>query len=183
MRFKIVGVFLIASALSQVSFAQQERGFWDKFYAGGTAGLQFGDQTLVNISPLFGYKFTDKISGGITATYIYYKFTDPYHYYPDFSTSIYGGSVFGRYFFAENFFAHAEFQELNVQVYEAYQSGSNIIFGEHRVYVPNLFLGGGYIQRIGERASFQLMLLYDVVQDKNSIYRNPIIRVGFGFGL
>ncbi|MGB6031755.1 MAG: hypothetical protein WBH55_02890, partial [Bacteroidota bacterium] len=64
-------------------------------YFGGTLGFNlFGDVFSVSVQPLVGYKFTPKLSGGVTLTYQYVSDSrfDPSRKYHN-----YGGSVFSRY--------------------------------------------------------------------------------------
>ena len=119
--FRIFALLFMLTFSSFVSLAQPgspapKEDFWDRVYFGGNFGLQFGDQTLVDINPLMGYRLTDQLSVGFSVTYLYYKFTDPYNVYPDYSTDIYGGSIFTRYYFLENIFAHVEGEVLNLEV-------------------------------------------------------------------
>jgi hypothetical protein len=154
----------------------QEEKLSDRMFYGGYFGLQFGTYTYVEISPLVGYRLTDKLSTGVGAKYIYYSVDDKsyvpaYHY----STNIYGGSVFLRYLIVENFFAHAEFELINLEAYDGY-------YAVGRRNVPDLFLGGGYRMPMGSNSSFSIMALWEVIEDRYSPYVSPILRIGFGFG-
>ena len=46
--------------------------FASHLFFGGGLGLQFGSMTLIEISPLVGYKITPKFSIGVSPTYKYY---------------------------------------------------------------------------------------------------------------
>ncbi len=151
--------------------------FWDKVYFGGNFGLQFGDQTVVDVNPLIGYRVTEKLSVGITATYIYYKFRDPYYTSLSYSSNIYGGSIFARYFLLENIFAHVEGELLNLEV------PNPILRRNVREDIFGFYVGGGYRQPLGDRSSLNILLLYNLNDNANSPYQNPIIRIGFGFGI
>jgi hypothetical protein len=153
--------------------------FWDRTFFGGNLGLQFGTITIIDISPLGGYKVTDNFAAGLGLTYIYYndkRFAD------DFSTAVYGGRVFGQLKLpmVENLFAHAEYELLNydLMVYDPYGYLDKI-----RVTANNVLLGAGYRQPIGENASIDLLLLYNLNENENSLYSNPILRMGVSFGL
>lgn len=169
------GFILFSEASAQAPSMKED--FWDKVYFGGNFGLQFGNQTVIDINPLIGYRLTDKLSVGTSITYIYYKVTDPYNIYPTYSTNIYGASLFTRYFLLENIFAHVEGEVLNLEVpnYFLHRYERQNVFG--------FYVGGGYRQEIGDRSSLNIMLLYNLNQDRNSPYQNPIIRIGFGFGI
>lgn len=149
--------------------------FTDRLFTGGDVSLQFGNQTYIQIAPLLGYRVTDQFSAGITGKYIYYSYTDSYSAYK-YKTNIYGGGVFMRYNVTQELFLHSEYEGLSIEVpFSVYQLKRRI--------VSALFLGGGYRQFIGESSSLNLMLLYDVIGDQYSPYQNPIIRIGFDFGL
>ena len=179
----LILTFLIISTIAPTikSFAQGppsvKESFWDRVFFGGNFGLQFGNQTIVDINPLIGYRLTEKLSVGTSITYIYYKFRDPYGINPTYSTDIYGGSIFTRYFLLENIFAHVEGEVLSREV-------PNYFLDRYeRMNVFGFYVGGGYRQQLGERSSLNILLLYNLNQDKNSPYENPIIRIGFGFGI
>ncbi len=148
-----------------------KQNFRDKIFFGGNVGLQFGNQTFIDVSPAVGYKFTEKISAGIGVTYQYYRFKDKYY---DFETNVYGGRVFGRYHFTQNFFGHAEYEYLNLEAFD---------FFRRRVDVVSIFGGVGYIQRLSDNAGIMAMILYNFNESRYSPYINPIFRVGFVVGL
>lgn len=146
--------------------------FWDKLYTGGNLGVQFGTVTFIEVSPLVGYKITDRISAGVGATYQYYQYHDKYY---DLKTNVYGGRIFGRYFFTDYLFAHAEYEYLNLEAFDFYP--------RRRVEVGSLMAGGGYVQRFGEHSGIVAMILYNFTESLYTPYQNPIIRIGVNFGL
>ena len=148
-----------------------KQNFWDKVFIGGNIGLQFGTVTFADVSPLVGYKFTEKISAGIGATYQYYHYKDKYY---DFETNVYGGRVFARYSFTNYLFAHAEYEYLNMEAFDFYR---------RRIDVVSVFGGAGYIQRISDRSGIIAMVLYNFNESVYSPYQNPIFRVGFVVGI
>ena len=156
--------------------AERKKSMWEKIYIGGNFGLQFGSTTVVNVSPQIGYRVTERFIPGIGVTYIYYNYRNPYTN-SRYESSIYGGSIFAKYFFTPNFFGHAEYEELNLDGYDIYLNTYS------RLWVPSLFIGGGYNYPLGRRGFVQLLALFEVLQDRNSPYyrNNPIIRIGFGF--
>jgi hypothetical protein len=147
--------------------------FLDKVFVGGNLGFQFGTVTFAEVSPLIGYRITEKISAGIGATYQYYRYKDPTY---QLETNVYGGRVFGRYFFTDYLFAHAEYEYLNLEAYDFYPT--------RRVDVESLLVGGGYFQRIGSSNSgVFVMLLYNLTESAYTPYSNPILRIGVNLGL
>jgi len=142
----------------------------DRLFFGGNLGAQFGNYTLVNVAPMGELKITDKWSVGTQVTYSYVNINYSNYRYQD---HIYGASLFTRYFIFENIFAHVEGEALN---------GNWAGMGE-RFNVNSLFVGGGYLYRIGNRAGYGITAMFNVLQNKYSPYRNPIINAGFTFGL
>lgn len=181
MRQKILTIFILLFFISvSIANAQEndrQRPPWrEKVYFGGGLGLQFGTITQIEVSPLAGYRFTPRFSSGIGLTYHYYKDTRF-----DFSTYIYGGSVFTRLNVFSSIFAHAEVEPLNVASYE-YDPNSpsgNVI--TVRKWVTGVLVGGGYSQSLGKNSSAYILLLWNINETADSPYNNPIIRVGFTF--
>ncbi len=155
----------------------QNLAFKDRLYTGGNFWANFGTFTNVEISPLLGYRVTNEYSVGIGAKYNYFKDRRP----PAFSTSMYGGSVFNRYIFLRNFVAHAEFEMLNLEIFQATTSSVT----RERQWVPIGLVGGGYASN-----GFQIMALYDLIGDERNPYQGIFgtdsrlyLRVGFLFNL
>ena len=79
-------MLLLASVLTCFAqFEQDKPSFKDRLFFGGGFGLTVGSVTHVDISPMVGYRITDRFSAGIGLSYQYYK-------YPAYNikTSIYG---------------------------------------------------------------------------------------------
>ena len=159
------------SATKQVK--KSSRFDWKKVYMGGGLGLQFGSTTVVDISPILGYRFNENLSAGLGLTYLYYKVSSRNYNY---QTNVYGGGPFVRYVFAKNLFAHVEYQILNAEYYEFYPP--------ERQDVHYFWVGGGFRRQLGGNAYLVLMGLYDLNYSHLSIYpTNPILRVGVVVGL
>ncbi len=144
----------------------------DKIYFGGNFGFQFGTSTFLDISPLAGYRITEKFSAGIGVTYQYYHYKDRYY---DLETNVYGGRVFGRYLFTNYLFGHAEYEYLNLEAFD--------FFPRRRVDVVSILGGGGYIQRFGRNSAIVAMILYNFTESVYTPYANPVIRIGVNLGL
>lgn len=142
----------------------------ERIYFGGNLGLQFGAVTFIDASPLVGYKFTDDFSAGIGLTYIYIQSKNYYYY----TTNIYGGRVFARYNILENLFLYGEVEKLNGE-WSPLHNG--------RFYVTSILAGAGYRQPIGDRASMNLIALWNFNESAYSPYTNPVIRGGITFGI
>lgn len=183
--------FIIAIVISVVGFSQDEDpyvfgdydsnntsktskkagGFdWDRVTVGGGLGLTFGDYTVIEVAPNIGYYLTDNILAGIGGNYTYYK-----ERATNFSSSIYGGRVYGEYLFNNiPLLAHAETELINLQ-WTALER-KNII---------NLYVGGGLKQLVGGRSYFYILVLWNLNETKESylFQPNPIIRGGIAIGL
>ena len=154
---------------------QSQKRFADNLFFGGIVGLQFGSQTRIEIAPIIGYKITERLSAGLGLKYIYYKIKDNYSTL-NYSTNIYGGGPFARFTLFEGLFLHGEYEILNLEV-------PDLNYNLKRENITSVFLGGGYRQMIGDRSSIDLLILYNVNDNRNSPYNNPVIRIGFGFGI
>lgn len=150
---------------------EKEENFWSKTFFGGGLGASFGNPTYIDIAPIFGYRITEKFHAGIGISYQYYE--EKYTNYT-YSTSIYGGSVFGRYFFYKDLFGHAEVEYLNLE---------NYTNPTKRIGIESVLVGGGYIQRFSAHSGITAVALYNLTQSEYSPYASPlIIRIGFTVG-
>jgi hypothetical protein len=164
-------------------FAQNDEGkfrpesdFKSRLFYGGGFGLQFGSVTLIEVSPLVGYKVTPKLGIGLSPTYKYYSYRYTNTSSSRIETNVYGGSIFARYLIFENIFAHAEYETLfyNIKV-PGYLT-------EMRQY-NSVLVGGGYRQQIGANAAMNLLVLWNLNDTPDSPYTNPVIRIGFTVGM
>lgn len=142
----------------------------DKMFFGGNFGLQFGTVTFIEVSPLVGYRITDRIAVGAGLTYEYYHYNDKVY---DLKTNVYGGRIFGRYMFTDYLFGHVEYEYLNLEAFDFYR---------RRVDVDSFLAGGGYMQRIGRNSAMTAMILYNFTESAYTPYTNPVIRIGFNIG-
>lgn len=157
-----------------------------RIFTGGTLGLAFGSESLVDISPMIGYKVTDKFQVGVGVTYQYWGFND---YGFNLSSNVYGGRLFARYFIFKNIFAYGEYEWLNVQpIYTYIDPAGTVFYAEdvvrQNVYSP--FVGGGYRQQLSGKAAMYLLILYDL--NYNSLSYTPysgspwVVRIGMDVG-
>ena len=149
----------------------------NKFFTGGGLGFQFGTVTIIDVSPIIGYMITDNLAIGTSFTY---QYLNDKRYSPNYSTNVYGGSLFTRYYMFNDFFAHAEYEILNYDYYTYYFSsnGSFVEKEKMNVTVSNILLWGGYRQLVGGRTYINLMILLYFNESIYSIYSNPIFMIG-----
>ena len=155
----------------KTSASKPKKNIRENIFYGGYINLSFGSYTVIGIEPMVGYKLTPKLSTGVKVRYNYIKDD---RYAQSYSTSTYGGSIFGRYLVTPKFYAQAEAASYN---YEYYLSGE-------RDWVPFVLLGGGFIQPLGERTWLNVEILFDVLQDDKSPYEDwePFFSIGIGAG-
>lgn len=142
---------------------------WDRMFWGGNVGVWIGNPTFVDLSPLVGYKVTEKLSVGVGFIYNYYSYTYSNYKY---STNLMGGRLYGRYFVFENVFAQAGWDHINRDNPYAFNPGE-------RVWVDNILVGGGVRYPIGDNFYCVASGLFNLNQTPLSPYRNPIIQIGF----
>jgi hypothetical protein len=151
--------------------------FSDRIFTGGGIGLSFTSYSdFFSISPLIGYKITNKLAAGVQ---FQYRYTNYKVVTPRISTHDYGASPFARYFIYPPFFIHAEYEYLNYQFVgvskEKFRRSFNSFMG-----------GGGFFQPIGRRAGFFALALYNFSYATSydySPYNSPwVFRVGITAG-
>lgn len=185
---KRIGLIAVLLISIQAAFAQSPyrvdtaRGFDpSKLMAGGNFGFAFGDYSLLNVSPMIGYRFSPKFAGGVN---INAQFTwENYRGlgYKD-NSSVLGGGLWGRYYPLSMLFVHAQPEYNSISLKRKYNDDPPYTVKD-RFGAPSLLLGGGYAQPIGGNSAMVIMLLYDVLQDQNSPYRNrPVFSIGGNFG-
>ncbi len=170
-----LGLLIFLLSFSQ-SFAQRELyqdsvKLKDRLYYGGNFGFQFGTVTLIDVSPLVGVMITDRLSGGVGATYQYYDDNR----FQGASGSSYGGRLFGRYNVLPNIFAYSEFEKINWNAYSLVNERFQ------RTWTNAFFVGAGYFAPFGSRGGANFTFLYNLLHDNRfSYYSEPyVIRVGF----
>ncbi len=154
--------------------------FRDNLILGGNFGLQFGMVTFVDISPLAGYQvFKNAFLGlGVTYQYLDWQTTGG-----RFSTHTYGGRVFGRYIIWKGIMVHAEYEMLNLDCFDEDRLNTSNELQLRRKWVPGALFGGGYFQGVGKRSGFTALILFNALQNHCTPYANPVIRIGFNFGI
>ncbi|MEO6833942.1 MAG: hypothetical protein ABI378_14800 [Chitinophagaceae bacterium] len=167
-----------------------------KLIFGGGISFQIDNGILgFGISPIVGYRITDKLSAGIGLSYQvisaknYLVLTDPITQVQtgyDYKASVLTPSVWARYIVYENFFVQGSVEQ-NFQSFTDVRydpNGSGQIQSYNRHYSSTAaFVGGGLRQPMTSNSSFVIMLLYDVIGDKYSPYPSRLdYRIGFNVG-
>ncbi|MCA6363337.1 MAG: hypothetical protein IM638_09885 [Bacteroidetes bacterium] len=151
----------------------------DKLVVGGNVGLQFGNLTYIDASPMVGYKLFERVHAGVGGTYRYYRQRVPQSS-SILRANIIGGSIWARGYIFGNLFVHGEYEGLRFEA----------IGGTRRraILLNYALVGGGYTQQFGPRLSAMATFLFPVYSRSTipnyTIYVNTVIRVGvmFEFG-
>jgi hypothetical protein len=184
----LVSVSLIGQNTKDTTKVEKTKSkFAENFIFGGFFGLQFGSATYVGISPMAGYYITPKIVTGIGATYEYYY---EKWYSKSISSSIFGGRIYGQYTFIDEigkstryktnmgFFGQVEYEAINLdRDFSDTQKSSKT----NRYWLHGVLVGGGIKQIIGKHSSFNISVMFNILEDKRSPYSNPVARVGLYF--
>lgn len=122
--------------------------FGDLLKVEGNVGISLGEQTRVDLSPLFSYDIGRSWSIGLGPTYQYQEDSRQ-----DISASVFGGRAFTRYRPREGFpYLQAELESLKGQALE------NL---PRRWYTTGL-IGAGADMPIGQRAALTVTALWDL---------------------
>lgn len=138
---------------------------------GGYAGLGTGSGgTSLYITPRVGYKISPDFEMGLSGNLTWYNAT----YYK--STMI-GVGPFANYYFGRSAYLSGNFQEYFIS---HTGNATNVKKNESVLY-----LGGGYMQRLGDSAYMQIGAMYNVLYDKEkSVFGSGFVpQVGIVFGL
>jgi hypothetical protein len=174
---KTISIFLLIFIIHQVSFSQYTKEdqktndnslsnlpFKDRIFTGGNVGFGiFNNLLYLDLAPIVGYKFTTKLGAGVGVRYsllrdLQYKINQ----------SNYGGSLFARYKLISQIFLHAELEALRSYDFNILSPN----YGERAMAYMG-FVGAGY--SFGEGVSFNVLVLYDLIDHVNSPYRNTYL--------
>jgi len=141
-----------------------------KLFGGGGIGASFGSVTSVQVTPFIGYKVLPKTSVGVSGTYEFHKSNN-------FSTHIYGGSIFAEQYIGNSFFVRGEYELLSLE--SAYFDKLEKYPDQERFWHHGILAGAGYSTRVSEHSSFFILAMVNLNQTDNSPYSMPIIKIGF----
>jgi hypothetical protein len=176
----------------QLNSSERDKKFTDKLFYGGAIGLSIGDVSQVDIVPIAGIWIIPQWSLGVGGRYSYYSHRG---YFIGGPSQTYRSHIWGTSAFTQvlpipdlsevtpiqihgGLIFHAEIEWLYI---DRRMINPFVTDGETGKTWINLYLIGlGYRQRIGERAAFNILLLWNVKKDTYSPYiSNPMIRVNF----
>lgn len=157
---------------------QEARDFGDRIWWGGGFALGFSSFNSITtiqlgLSPMVGYKFTDRLSAGprVSALMSYFSartFTGPRD---NKFAPTWAGGIFSRYKLISSLFAHAEY-ELENRAFVVQDVGGLIV---NRNNFNNIYIGGGYNSNGGE-----FLILYNLNTVSGFQRTSPFVfRFGF----
>jgi hypothetical protein len=149
--------------------------FTDRLYTGGGFGFSANDSYMyIGVSPVIGYMFTSRFSGGATITYQYFSYRVPI----ETSSSVYGLSPFLRFNLSRQFFLTTSYNWLNYDQ-------DIVLAGRQNRYFTRFLVGAGFAQPIGNKSAFVVMAQYDLTyaNQVSSPYNSPwVISAGITAG-
>jgi len=176
----MLSVLLIMVALANwAQDEEQEKGFKKQnLFTGGSITLSFySGGAILGANPIFGYKLTNWLDGGIALNYTYQGNRDIYIVNDKTRQHVFGPGAFTRIFPIPFLFLQGQFEHnFNKWTY-TYPDGTQI----HDNTDANSFLvGGGWAQgrQRGSNTFFYLVLLFDVLKNPSSPYVNNVYDPG-----
>ena len=150
--------------------------------------MHVGSITDLELGPLVGYHVLPRLSLAAGIKYEYYR---DKRYRPVIETHIYGLRTYVRYMILPDIgkmiplninlgiYLHGEYEGLSLDREIFDYTSTNPAPG--RFWLSSILIGGGLRQPIGPRSSMNFSVLYNLNETANSIYSNPVFRVGFTF--
>ena len=157
-------------------YFDESGGFAHRLWYGGMINFQIGSDQfgnsalLLGLSPMVGYKFTDYLSAGPRITFNYYE---EYLPGPNFKVIQLGIGGFGRVKFSPSIFAHLEYEVLKLNEVSDFglQEGSE----------NNFYAGLGYNSSGGVGFGYEIMVLYNFLEENRDTQVPIEFRVGFTY--
>lgn len=148
-----------------------------KWTFGGNAGLggAFGSNgggTAIYITPRVGYKIMENMEAGLAGNLSWSN--SKY-----FSSTTVGVGPFANYYFGRSFFASAMLQEFFFNQKDKY---NNFKYSGNETA---LYIGGGYMQKMGQHTYMQIGGMYNVLYNSNkSVFGGAFVpNIGIVYGL
>ncbi len=146
-----------------------------RIYYGGYVTLNFSkNYSVLGAQPMVAYKLTPKLSVGAQFSY---EYISDKRYSFEQNGSNYGFSIFNRIRVTPRLYSHVEFSMMSYKWF--YSDGS-----EERKWAPIFYVGGGYSQPISKNVWLNAQVLFDVLNNENSPYKDwqPYFSMGIGVG-
>jgi hypothetical protein len=174
--------------------AKKKKGYDpDKLIIGGGLSADFGGgYAEAGLSPIVGYRITERFSAGVGIGYLYSQmpeYVDPVDPYKVsyLKENIIYPSIWMRYRFFRNWYALGSYEyDLIYQKGPGYDNYGNLTTVKANATNSCLFVGIGYRFPLSGRVSAFVEGLYDILQGTNSPYAPgipTILRIGVAAGL
>jgi len=164
---------------------------WANARMGGNFGMSFRNGGLfIDASPTFGYRINQVVELGAGFKTLYYRQRDVNFDNSNntfvYTSLTYGPLAYGRFTIWDGIFAMAQYEMANKNPFHI----TSFDQLNDRINVHHLLIGGGYSTPIGGAGNLNISLLYDVIDDKESIYQFGtfgefplLLNVSVGFGI
>ena len=166
-------ILISGLAFSQVSVGTPTSDT-NRWTFGGGLGVGFGSNSYFNlqVSPRIGYRLTNDLEAGLMGS-VSWQSSDFY------KSTMFGFGPFVNYYFARSFYVSGNLQHYFVNYEDKFYDFKN------NQQETALYLGGGYMQQIGNNSFMQIGLMYNVLYKENSsVFSGGLIpSVGFVVGL
>jgi hypothetical protein len=168
---------------------EKEKGFqMDRLFTGGSVSLGFSNyQTVLGLSPYFGYSLTKWLDAAVSVGFTYTSQRDIIYVGDKARQTVVGPGAFIRIFPLKFLFAHAQYEHNFIRV--RYMPGNGINETYH-INAPSYLVGGGYAGGRDEGNTFYYFsILWDIGDDVNSPYKDnlnrsvPIVKAGYNIAL
>ena len=184
---KLVVLSILFSILWHSSYCQSRSenytDFQDAIWYGGSVGLgfqSFNGQSafLLALFPMAGYKVTEELSIGprLGVAYQHIRAIGLDNRVYKFNPIEISGALFARYKLFSQIFGHVEYEIANEKNPLININGIPVIVRETE---NNFYVGAGY--NSGGRFASEIYLLYNFLEDPNSLEIPLIIRAGFTY--
>lgn len=189
----MLGILLVSeSAFAQYSSRKKSKkedvSFSSHLWYGGGLSLGLSSNSFnFGLSPMVGYKFTEKFSTGVRLplSYDYYKAVGSDNTVATYSNIDYGLGAFSRYKIFKHIFAQAEYDYLWSKT-PATRNGFLILDPDDPTKLlkedfqkDEFHLGLGYTS--GGKFGYEIAVLYNLLEDPNSTNIPFSIRAGFNY--
>lgn len=166
-------LMISGSVFSQVSAGTTAENN-NRWTFGGGIGLGFGSNSsfYLQASPRAGYRLTNDLEAGVMGS-VSWQTSDFY------KSTMFGVGPFANYYIARSFYVGASLQHYFINYQDKYYDYA--VSKEETA----LYLGGGYMQKIGGNSYMQIGVMYNVLWKENeSVFSSGLIpSVGFVVGL
>lgn len=175
---KIISILSIA--LFSNAFAQEQSEIEGKRWVyGGGIGLNInnglksnGNAFSLMIAPKVGYLINNHFEVGVNGNYTWYNSSYT-------RTNMLGIGPYATYYYHRSYYGTVLFQQYFIN--EKYKSARTENFNTSE---SALYIGGGYIQQVGNHSYMQLGLMYNVLKNNPSVLGGALIpNVGLIIGI